>query len=1632
MQSFIQHLLWADRMKQAWFSMRCLRLVMQVSVLIGSVMAQHIWAAPPDLTAGEEPHNDVTINLGPTGMRGYVYHRVEGGRGGTSAESRQILVTSVASGSPASGRLAANDVILGADGSGAEPIPFSSDARRAFALAIADAEARDPAELKLLRWRNGTTTTQTITLQHLGAYAETAPYDCAKSAQILSVGLDRSFQHELQGTPGDRRSRFNFITLLLSDNSDHQARLRDVARGLVPNATTRAQMMADVPDETGMITWERGYVLVFLAEYYLATGDTYVLPGIEAYAVNIAKNQSHYGTVGHRFADWNLDGTPNGPLGGVYGAVNQTGLTLFQGLVLAKECGLQNPELAPAITRMSTFFSYYSGKSCIPYGEHAPGGTLHENNGTSGQTALALSRVPGREEEARFFAKMATAGAENREQGHTGPWWNYFWAPLGANVGGEEAAAAYFSQISWHLDLARTWQGDFVYDNLNGEGPDSGSLYHGFRMSTAALMTYGLPLRKLYIGGRNQNPDSLLDLDAVAEAIEAIAYDASARTMEELFADLESWSPKVTQLAAEEISARGVNGAQLDALHAIAMDTDLDASARAGVCEALRVIRSNSSAAVLAGLLTDADAFVRFRAAEALRYLHDNARQSVLDTILDATITTAKPAFPLDDEDPLQFAHGNLAMLLFYHHSAYGPQGILWRRWDALENQGLIDRDKLYPAIRAVAATPVGLARSTLNWHLERRLTYEDILAVSGAILDAVRFRSPADRMFSGGVREGGVRALHKHNIAEGVPACMAYLADEVGGRRRGPIALLGDYFGGSVHTVVPDPGTVPFLESYLDDWEVGDDAQTALDRIAADTDPVILDPLKQIESVSVDDPVMTRHTTILRVNGHDHARGDSSFAWTKLEGPGHVAFGEETVVFCEEGVHSESATVLYATVPGEYLLEVTMSDSRGFTEVSDTVAVTVAVQGAAGGELSYADGHFIHTFREGGDTALIVPDGMELEVDVLVVGGGGGGGSSTDFSNGGAAGGGAGGLVYETQRVVSGETVVDVGVGGAGAPQGNQTGMDGGDSRFGSITALGGGGGGGGHREGRDGGSGGGSRGSPAGLGLQSDSDAGGYGHDGAEWRANAGDAAGGGGGAGSAAPSIDDFAVGGSGGDGRLFSISGDAVFYAAGGGGGAAQSGIMGVGGSGIGGNGANDETAPTAGRAHTGSGGGGGNNNWRGAAGGSGVVIVRYAAPPDYALTIFNGSGSGIHSAGAMVAITADPAPEGQVFLGWTGDTEGIAHVYSPQTTLTMPAGPAVVTAMYGYEEIPFIETFEALELGSLHDQRSWIAQDVVVQNEISLGTGNQAAKVDQDQGFLQRVFRDERTEVWTELHVLVEPMAAGNTPIPMEDATVFFYVGPDYEVMLYDAKALVSTGVTVAEDAWVRFTVYSDYDASTWDLYVDGVRIGTFSFYDTQLTSYTILEVKGGAGTYVDDIAITLDPPDWRALLHTLTVNHGIGSGLYAEGAIVDIVADTAPDGKTFDIWTGDVAGVADIHSASTTLTMPATAVTVTATYRDVIPPIDDLREHALDHQDPQASMEAGMLVYRHLLRTDDPWLVYQVQTRESLLWGDWLDLDVLPHGTNVIGTVFDEVIYHIPMDEDMHFFRLRITRPSGP
>ena len=75
--------------------------------------------------------------------------------------------------------------------------------------------------------------------------------------------------------------------------------------------------------------------------------------------------------------------------------------------------------------------------------------------------------------------------------------------------------------------------------------------------------------------------------------------------------------------------------------------------------------------------------------------------------------------------------------------------------------------------------------------------------------------------------------------------------------------------------------------------------------------------------------------------------------------------------------------------------------------------------------------------------------------------------------------------------------------------------------------------------------------------------------------------------------------------------------------------------------------------------------------------------------------------------------------------------------------------------------------------------------------------------------------------------------------------------------------------------------------------------------------------------------------NWFVTLYALTVTNGTGDGNFAEASVNAIAADAPAAHKEFDRWTGDVGYLDDEFDPTTNVTMPAAAVAVTATYKDI-------------------------------------------------------------------------------------------------
>ncbi len=698
----------------------------------------------PDFTIGDTIPEGATHdwNLGATGARGWIYSDRM-----VTTDARQIYVTSVDPGSPADGILTAGDVILGVGG-----IPFVHDPRTEFGRALTAAEAADGA-FPLIRWRAGDQEDVTLELKPLGNYGATAPYDCPKSELILrqsAEALAKRMSDPAYPRQNPIPRALNALGLLASGDAKYLPLVRQEAEWASNFSTGE------------MATWYYGYLMLLIAEYTMATGDESFMPGMRRIALEAANGQSIVGSWGHRFAG------PDGRLVG-YGMMNSPGIVLTTALVLAREAGVDDPEVSAAIKRSAGLLRFYSGKGAIPYGDHVEWIQTHEDNGKCGMAAVLFSLL-GEPEHAEFFSRMSVAAHGNeRDQGHTGNFFNLTWAMPAVALSGTQATGAWMAEFgSWYFDLARRWDGTFAHLGPPQMKPDS---YRGWDATGVYLLAHAMPLRHIRLAGKE--PSAIPQLDAaLARALildgsgwdnkdRHSAYDALTR--EQLLEALASWSPIVRDRAASALARRKDTPAE----PLVKMLSSPDLNARLGACQAIKHLKSAEAVPALTETLGHEDLWLRIKAAEALAAIGQPA-MSALPLLLE--ILAKGPS----ENDPRGMEQRYLCFAVF---------GTMLRN-AAIDGVDGVDGDLLRKAIAAGLNNEDGRARGAIGG-VYGRFSFEQIKPLLPAIHEAIVKPAPSGIMFDSGIRLAGLELFAKHRIREGIPLCIDVMEIDKWGKQQ-------------------------------------------------------------------------------------------------------------------------------------------------------------------------------------------------------------------------------------------------------------------------------------------------------------------------------------------------------------------------------------------------------------------------------------------------------------------------------------------------------------------------------------------------------------------------------------------------------------------------------------------------------------------------------------------------------------------------------------------------------------------------------------------------------------------------------------------------------------------------------
>ena len=298
----------------------------------------------------------------------------------------------------------------------------------------------------------------------------------------------------------------------------------------------------------------------------------------------------------------------------------------------------------------------------------------------------------------------------------------------------------------------------------------------------------------------------------------------------------------------------------------------------------------------------------------------------------------------------------------------------------------------------------------------------------------------------------------------------------------------------------------------------------------------------------------------------------------------------------------------------------------------------------------------------------------------------------------------------------------------------------------------------------------------------------------------------------------------------------------------------------------------------------------------------AISATYKDKPaqSYLLTVTSGSGSGSYLAGNVISIVANTPATGKIFDKWTGSVSGVANVNVASTSITMPAANVALSATY-------TDPSYALVVTSGTGSGSYKAG---VSVPIRANAAPAGKTFDQWTGDTAGVSSLTSATAQLVMPALATALTATYKNIPVEFFTLTITSGTGSGN--YQAGSVVSLVANTPD-------LGKSFDQWTGD--ISGVSDVTRS--STQLV------------TQAQNSSITATYKDIPVVIKSLTVVNGTGSGNYAVGAEVDVVAADPAEGKVFDRWTGAILILADVFSATTKATIPNSNATVTALYKDL-------------------------------------------------------------------------------------------------
>ncbi len=214
-------------------------------------------------------------------------------------------------------------------------------------------------------------------------------------------------------------------------------------------------------------------------------------------------------------------------------------------------------------------------------------------------------------------------------------------------------------------------------------------------------------------------------------------------------------------------------------------------------------------------------------------------------------------------------------------------------------------------------------------------------------------------------------------------------------------------------------------------------------------------------------------------------------------------------------------------------------------------------------------------------------------------------------------------------------------------------------------------------------------------------------------------------------------------------------------------------------------------------------------------------------------------------------------------------------------------------------LPFTDDFESYAPGTplVGGANGWYGSTTNIKVAAGAGRGpSQGALIPVDSTLSNRFSGITATNVYVQFDMVPSIFNSTNTPAVDTNAAVLFYINSKSNVVVCSGGATTSwveTAQSVTAGQWVTVGINENFNAKTWDLYVNDALVQQDIGFVKPLTAFTGFEVYNGATTsYLDNVMVT----NARPVAETVTATH-VGPAGYLPGSATSQVITIT---NTFD------------------------------------------------------------------------------------------------------------------------------------